>query len=91
MVGPCTLANAHKYWCAVEITSPDKNFDQSNPNDTWGNCQLSCIDQNNTKSPFLLSHEFSKTLLSNLEFGFEDEEESLKGKVVEKRCNPLST
>ena len=39
------------------------------------------MDQNNTKTPFLLSHTFSRSLLNNLEFGYDDDEQSLKGSI----------
>ena len=47
-VGPCTLFNNHEYWCPVTISSPDKKFEHESPHDTWGDCQLSCMDKNNT-------------------------------------------
>ena len=37
------------------------------------------MDMNNTKTSRLLSHKFSKSLLSNLEFAYERDQESFRG------------
>ena len=66
-IGPCTKYDWSSYWCMTNIVSPKSivNF----TTDSWGECSLTCLDQNINNNPLIINYKFTPDLMNKLEIG----------------------